>query len=169
MIGAESKLARRTQHAVRDFAADLALLQLDTAGKDRPGPREWIERADRDDRRAADDVQQLAAPVVDPGYPERVPVRVTPGLNDAADHDPGEVLTEALDAIHRRDVRRQQVAQFCGAPLVGNDLPQPIVRDQHEANCSRKRTSESYSRRMSLMPYRDMAIRAGPIPKAQPE
>jgi hypothetical protein len=143
VIGAEPELARRAEHAVRGFAADLPLVEFHAARQRAAGARKGVERPHRDDRGAADHVEDLTAAVVDLRDPERVRVGMATRLHDASDHHVLQVIAQSLHAVHGRHVRGQEVPDLLGAPSVRDERAQPIVRDQHALNCSRKRTSES--------------------------
>ena len=62
-----------------------------------------------------------------------------------------ELGPEPLDVIERDAVATQRITDVLRAARVRHELFEPFMRNDHRANCSRKRTSESYSTRMSLM------------------
>ena len=73
-------------------------------------------------------------------------------LDDAADHDRREIGTERNDLLDRRGVRGEQVTQLHGGLRAVGERIQPRHGRVHSDTCSRKRTSESYSSRMSGKP-----------------
>src|SRR5690242_2452053 len=95
-------------------------------------------------------------------------VRVRGGLRDQPDDHVRQVLSQRNELVDGGAVRGDHIPQLFGRELERDDGSKPVVRGVHRANCSRNLTSESYSKRMSGMPYRSMAMRAGPIPNAQP-
>ena len=74
---------------------------------------------------------------------------MTPRFDHVCDHERREFGTEALQAIERDAMTAQQLADLGGAERMRDELFEPIVRDDHRPNCSRNRTSESYSNRIS--------------------
>ncbi len=152
VVLAQPQLARRAEHAVGHGAADLSLLERQAAGQHVACAGERIQRSGGHVGRTADDVQQGPAAVIHPRHPEVVGVRVPRGLHHARHDHRRQVLPQSLHSIHRGDVRRDEVAHRLRRQIVGNERPQPVVGNEHQPNCSRKRRSESYSRRMSGMP-----------------
>src|SRR6185437_801462 len=89
-------------------------------------------------------------------------------LDDARDDDRLQVGTQRDQLVDRGRVCRERVAQLGGCHPERDEGPQPVVRNVHSAICSRNLTSESYRILISGIPYRLMAMRAGPMPNAQP-
>ena len=58
-------------------------------------------------------------------------------------HEHVRVNEQAVHAVHGCHVRGEQIPDLLGRSAVWNERREPLVRDQHQANCSRKRTSES--------------------------
>ena len=87
MIGAESELASGTKHSLGDRAANLPLLQLQSAGQSRTHRSERIEGPDRDVGRTANHVRQLSASGVNLRDPEVIGVGMRHRFDDAADDD----------------------------------------------------------------------------------
>src|SRR5690348_850084 len=168
VLVSEAELARRAEHPIRGLAPNPSPLDLHPVRHHRPARRERIQRVGLHVRRAANDVEQSAGAGIDLRHPEVIRVRVRTRLDDPTDHDRGEVRAERVELVDGRYTRGDQVAQPGRCLIERHERPEPLVRDVHSATCSRKRTSESYRMRMSGMPYRLIAIRAGPMPNAQP-
>src|SRR5437773_4888211 len=76
---------------------------------------------------------------------------------------------ERRDAGHLDAGVDQAVGGLLGREVEIDELEDPAVRDLHgDANCRRKRRSFSKKRRMSSMPYFNIATRSTPMPNAQP-
>src|SRR5437879_13871575 len=88
------------------------------------------------------------------------------------DHHLAQVLVQRHDRVHGRGVHRDLLGDLARVEGAAEQRLEPAARDDHRtppANCARKRTSLSQSSRMSAMPWRVMAMRAGPMPQAKPE
>jgi hypothetical protein len=150
-VGAESKLAGRAQHAVRQRAANLSPFDLFSAGNDGARWSKRIELAGRDVRRAADDVEQLAAPDVDFRDVQMIGIGVRRFLDDARDHDRREVRAERDQLVDRCRPRRDEIAKLRGRMIELDEGTEPLVGDVHASPpraagseiCSRNLTSES--------------------------
>ena len=68
------------------------------------------------------------------------------------DHKRRELGAQTFKTVQRDTMPTEQLAHLLGAQAMWHELFQPLMRNDHRANCERKRTSESYSTRMSLMP-----------------
>ena len=63
--------------------------------------------------------------------------------------------------------KREALGELLGVELDIDVVAEPGERDPHR-NCPRKRRSSSRKTRMSVIPWRSIAIRSTPIPKAKP-
>jgi hypothetical protein len=148
MIVAESQLARRAQHAVRDGAADFSLLQLQSAGQRDTTLRERIHLTGRDVCRAAHDIEQCAGARVDLRDMKVIRVGMRRFLDDTRDDDVREVRAQGHELIDRGHMRRDEVAKLRRRLLERDECLQPFIRGIHRspadpAICSKKRMSES--------------------------
>ena len=91
LILAEPELPRRAEHAVGDFPANAAALDLHPVRQYCAGRREGVEPTSLHVRRAADDVEQRASAGVDFRHPEVIGVRMARRLDDACDDDRREI------------------------------------------------------------------------------
>src|SRR2546427_141554 len=88
---------------------------------------------------------------------------------DLADDDAAKPGGQRRDAGHLDAGVDQAVGGLLGREVEIDELEDPAVRDLHgDANCRRKRRSFSKKRRMSSMPYFNIATRSTPMPNAQP-
>src|SRR5687768_3991383 len=168
VIGPESELSCGAKHSFGNRAADFPLLDLQTTWKHRADRCERIQGSFDDVRRAAYDVMKSTRARIDLRHPQVVRIGMATCLDDLADDDSRQVTAQNLQLLHRCAPGSQQVAQLGRREIEVDEIPQPLVRSVHPATCSRNRMSESYSRRMSGSRYRSIAMRAGPIPNAQP-
>src|SRR3954454_5089641 len=89
-----------------------------------------------------------------------------------------QVYMQRLDRVDRSAQHGEPLAKIAYFKRSAKEIFEPATGDVHPLLCSptdapgrnwaRKRMSPSYSSRMSGMPYRNMAVRGGPMPKAQP-
>ena len=98
MVGAELDLVLGQDHPVRDFAADLAPLELEPARQNGPGQRHRDRRAWPEVPGAADDLPGLSFADVDAAELQPIGVRVLLGLEHAADPEPLQVAVRIRDA-----------------------------------------------------------------------
>ena len=143
MLLTESELTRRAQHPVARLSTDLALLDLESARHDRARTRERVLGADHHIWRATHHLEQRTTTVIDLGDPEVIGVGMASRFDHLRDHERGEFRTEALDVVERDTVTTQRIADLLRGAGVRYELLEPLMRNDHRANCSRKRTSES--------------------------
>ena len=172
MVCAERDLVLGEDHPVGQLAADLPLLELQPAGKHRPGQRDGHGRSDAEVPGAADDLSRLALPHVDPAQLQPVGVRMLRRLQHLADAEEPEVAVLVRHAatldpfdLGRRD--REPGRQLLERHLDGDVVPQPGNRDSQ--NCLSTRRSPSQSGRMSGKSYLSCATRSIPQPNAKPD
>jgi hypothetical protein len=168
VIRAEAQLLGGAEHALRHLTSNLGLLDPEVAGKHRPDRGERIQGAGPHVGRAAHDRDDLTAPV---DLAQRKPVRVRMGarFEHPADHDIRESRPGIHDLFDGRSAQREMLGQRHRVAIESrHELLEPTIRGFHVANCERKRTSFSKKVRRSPTPCLSIAIRPGPIPKAQP-
>jgi hypothetical protein len=169
VLVAQAQLVLGADHPVRLDAAQLGLAELRAVGHRRAGQRDRHRLAGGDVRCAADDRARLTGADVDRADLQPVGVRVLLGAQHLADDeavggrhadplDPLELGPGQVEPLGELDRRQARVAV----------LAQPRVRNPHDPNCSRKRTSLSKNSRRSGTPWRSIAIRSMPIPNAKP-
>ncbi len=152
VIVAEAEFLGRTEHAIGNESADLAALDLDAAWHGGPDGGERVQLAHGDIRRATHDLQRFRSAHVHRREPQAIRVGVWGGLQHLADDDRREIGAHRHQFLDRGRMRGDQVSQL---PCIGvdrNECLQPLERCIHPDTCSRKRTSESYSIRISGMP-----------------
>ena len=156
VVLSQTQLLRRAQHPVGLGAADLAPLELHAARQDGADRRERIDLSRLHVRRAADDFDRPArASGIDDADGQPVGVRVLFHLEHAGDEDVAQILVQRRDPLDRRDVGGEQPLHLARVERATQHCLQPTTREDHRtppANCARKRTSLSYSNRMSGMP-----------------
>ncbi len=153
-------------HAVGGDAADGAAPDLEVAqhrageGHRHDGPRLEVPRP-------ADDLGHLAADV-DLAHSHLVGVGMGRHFAHRADHDPRE---GGLQGSHLLDLESQPLERSGDLGGVGrrqrHEVRQPVEGELHR-NCPSTRRSDSQKWRRSGMPWRTMAKRSAPIPKAKP-
>src|SRR6266540_4315989 len=89
-------------------------------------------------------------------------------LQHAGDEHLAQVLVQRDDGVDGRAQHREPVGHLLGVERAAEQRLEPAARDDHPANCRRKRTSLSEKSRMSGMPCRVIAMRSGPMPQAKP-
>jgi hypothetical protein len=143
VIFSETQLARGAEHAVGDFAPDSLFLYAKATGERCACPRERVQRAGYHHWRATDDVEGSTTAVVHSREPESIRVRVADRLHHPRYDHLAEIFAEALHAIDSGDVRGDEIVHLPRRHCVRDEGPQPLVREEHQANWERKRTSES--------------------------
>ena len=152
VVVAEAEFLGRTEHAIGNESADLAALDLDAAGHCGPDRGERVQFASGDIRRATHDLQRFRSAHVHRREPQVIRIGVWGGLQHPANNDRREIGAHRHQFLDRGRMRGDQVSQL---PCIGvhrNECLQPLERCIHPDTCSRKRTSESYSIRISGMP-----------------
>ncbi len=134
---AQTELLRRTEHAERFHAAQLALLYLEIAGQFRAHRRQRIFAADRDIGRAAHHLQRLALAQRHAAYAQLVGIGMLFERNDLADTQVGQPRAQALDRVDLQTGHGQLCNQFVGRNRRVNPFPQPLFAEFHECNFSR--------------------------------
>ena len=167
VVVAEAELARRTEHAVGDLAADLAPLDGHPAGEGGAGGGERGEHAGVHVRGAAHDAGGAVAGV-DVDEAEPVGVGVGDDVEDPRDGDAGELGAGGLDGFDLEADLVQGGDDLVDGPVEGGEVPDPGQRGRARQYCSRKRMSLSTKVRISSMPWRIMASRSSPNPNAKP-
>ena len=171
VVFAETELFGGAEHAVRLDAADLAALELHAARQRGAHRCVGVGLARLHVGSAADDFDGPAA-CLDEAHRQPVRAGMLLHLEHTPEQDVAQVLVQRHDGVHRRDVHSELLGDLARVERAAQQRLEPAARDDHRtppANCARKRTSLSYSSRMSAMPWRVMAMRAGPIPQANPE
>ena len=162
VIVGEPELARRAEHAAALDAAELRRLDGQPARQHRPRPRHGNDVARRIVLRSAQNLMDAGAVV---HLADAQVIAALDGLarddlrDDHARPEGARLAAFDLHAGEGEPVRDLVVGQIDRAQLA-----QPAQRDLH--SCSRKRASFSKSRRRSSMPWRSMARRSMPTPKA---
>ena len=112
--------------------------------------------------------QTVAVAGVDHAGAEPVGFRVLLALDDLADDEAlGRGRPHLVEALDLGPGHHQAIGQRLRVHARVAVLAQPGVRDSHP-NCSSIRTSLSKKRRRSGTPWRSIATRSTPIPKAKP-
>src|SRR5207302_5773080 len=171
VVFAETELFGGAEHAVRLDAADLAALELHAARQRGAHRCVGVGLARLHVGSAADDFDGPAA-CLDEAHRQPVRTGMLLHLEHTPDQDVAQVLVQRHDGVHRRDVHSELLGDLARVERAAQQRFEPAARDDHRtppANCARKRTSLSWSSRMSAMPWRVMAMRAGPMPQANPE
>ncbi len=165
-VPGQAELVARAEHAVAHDAHLLGALDRPVARQDRPrqGDRHALPRGDV--RRAADDVEDVR-PDAHPREGEPVGARVLRHLEQLSRDDVAPLGPPALDSLHLHAQERQAVSQLLRGERNVDIVAQPGEGHSHR-NCSRKRRSLSRKTRRSAIPWRSIAIRSTPIPKAKP-
>ncbi len=156
VIRPQSQLARRTEHAVRRDAADLAPLEFHPArqggahgGEGVALPRLHVGRPAYDFERA------VRAAGVHEAEAQPVGVGVGLDLDHPGDEHLRQVPVNRLDPFHRAAMGGEDLLQLGRVERPAEQRLQPAAGEVHRiprANCARNRTSLSKSRRMSAMP-----------------
>ena len=178
VVGPELELALGEDHPVGDDAPQRRPLQLHARpGSTAPGQRDGDRGAGAEVPGAADDLARLRLADVDLAELQAVGVRVLARLEHAPDAEEPEVAVRVGDAAvgdaldlgggdrrgarrsrpRSRRRRRTRAARRRGTSSAGHQ------------NWREKRRSFSQSARRSGRPWRSIAIRSSPRPKAKPE
>ena len=91
----------------------------------------------------ADDIEQRSTAVVYCRHPEMIGVRMPSGFHHLRHDERGQMGAKRLDVVEGHAMATERLTNFLSGVRVRNELFEPFVRDDHRANCSRKRTSES--------------------------
>ena len=144
VIGADRDLVLGEDHPVGFDATELGLAERRPVGHHRAGLRDRDGLARGDVRRAAHDLLRRAAADVDQAHAEPVGVRMLVGLEHAADD---EVIERGhavvVDRLDLGPGHRQAVGERVCVERWVDVLAEPLERNAHQPNCSRKRTSLS--------------------------
>src|SRR5689334_2888477 len=170
MIVAEAKLLGRAEHAVRLDAPDLATLERDPSRERRADRSVGVRLSGLDVGRAADHFDRPTARLNE-AQRQAVGVGVFLHFEHAPDQHVAQVLVAWQYRVDRCRMHGQLLRDLACVERAVEQGLEPAARDDHRAppaNCSRNRTSLSYSSRMSATPWRVIAMRAGPIPQAKP-
>ena len=89
-------------------------------------------------------------------------------LEQLPDHDRAPVRADTLDRLDLHAERRQALGQTLRRQVEVDVIAQPGQAGRASELASRKRMSLSRKARMSGMPWRSIAIRSMPMPKAKP-
>ena len=127
MISAQAELARRAQHSCRDCAANLALLDLQSAGQCRADTRERIELAFDNVWCAAHDIVQRTVAGIDLRHPQVIGVGMMRCFDHAANDDIGEVASQCDHVIDCRTAHRENIAQLIRRHVDVDEIAQPLV------------------------------------------
>ena len=157
----QSKLRHTAQHTVRGLAAQLALGDLDAAGKSGLMLGHGHQIAHMDIPGAGADLYGLIA-YVDLAHPHVVGVGVALHLRHAAHDHVGDLVSQLLEGLHLgagngHGLGEGLVVNVIDADI-GNELVQPVTGKNHyvsasfDQNCSRNRTSFSKQSFRLLMP-----------------
>ena len=161
------ELGGGADHPGRPHAAQLRFADLVAARQRRSGQRDRHGLPRRHVGGAADD-RALAVAGVDRADAQPVGIGVRLGAQHLADDEAlGRGRPDRTDPLDLGAGHRQPLGQLTRLDARIAVLAQPGVRDPHE-NCSRTRTSLSKKRRRSGTPWRSIAIRSTPMPKAKP-
>ena len=178
VVVADLELVGGEDHPFRGDAAQLRLAQLLAARHPRARQRHRDGLAGADVGGAADDRPRPVLADVDGADPQPVGVGVLDRLGHLADHE----VVRAAAARRSRSARPRCRSSPAGRPAPrarrrGRSTPsarstgpasEAPRHQQVHANCSSIRTSLSKKRRRSGMPWRSIATRSIPRPKAKP-
>jgi hypothetical protein len=166
---AQLQLSGRAQHALGVLAADPPALQHDAAGERRADGRERIAAAGDHVLRAAHD-RGYARAGVHLAQREPVGIGMARDLQHLADDHAVQVVVQRLHRVHGSAQHREVRPDLARLQRRAQEIRDPAQRGLHVAstNWAWNRMSASNNIRMSGMPYRTMAARSRPMPKAQP-
>ena len=116
---------------------------------------------------AAHDLERLAGPDPHGGQRQAIGARVLLDGQELAHHDVAPLRAPALEPLDLEPEQREALRQGVRGKLEVNVVTQPAEGNSHR-NCPRKRRSLSRKMRTSAIPWRSIAIRSTPIPKAKP-
>ena len=147
MVVTESELAPGAQHAVGRHTAHRALRDDEAARQGHPDPSQRHVIAQREVRRAADDLERSVARI-DDHQANAVSSLDRPDLVNARHDDVTKPFAHPLDPLHDQSEVVERGTKLVRRLGKVHELAQPRKRNPHE-NCLRKRTSFSMSARMS--------------------
>ena len=130
MIGRQSQLIFRQEHAFGEDAPELGGLEPVAAGQDGPGRRKGVEHPRRHVGRAAHHLVGLAAG----GHLRHLqPVRlgVAFHLQDLAHHHPGKSRGHVLHGLDFQAGHGQSICQGLGLDREVHKIRQPVERQSH--------------------------------------
>ncbi len=130
MIGGQSQLIFRQEHAFREDAPELGGLELLAAGQDGPGRRKGIKHPRRHVGRAAHHPVVLAAG----GHLRHLqPVRLGVAFHaqDFAHHHPGKSRGHVLHGLDFQTRHGQTICQGLGLDAEVHKISQPVERQSH--------------------------------------
>ena len=131
-VASEIEFARRAEHAVAHHPADLGALDAPISGQRRARQRHRDQLPRSDVLCAAHDLQRGPALLgEDLGHPQRVGVRMTADLENAANHDVAPLRAAYLDRGHLHPAHGELLAQLIRAQLDVDVLREPGERDAH--------------------------------------
>src|SRR5262249_20255977 len=139
---ADPELARRTQHALRHDATDLALLDLEVTRQHRADACERHDHAGLDVRRATDHAE-LAVAVVDVGEPDAIGVRMRHDVEDPRHDHAIDLATGLVDLFDLDAELVQRVGDVGGRCLHRREFTDPGERCAHGYRSLANRTSPS--------------------------
>jgi hypothetical protein len=132
VVRAQPELHRRTEHAGRREAADLAPFDghAALARDDRADAGERVLRAHLDVGRAAHHLEQLAGPVVD-AVERQAGLGDALAVHDLPDDERGQVGAQRLHRVERGRVGAQQPPDLRRREVVRDEGAEPLVRGDH--------------------------------------
>src|SRR5437762_120409 len=107
----------------------------------------------------------------DPAHTELIRLRMRLGGEDLGHHHAGKRRRSERERLHLDAGHGEPCAELGRPPRNLHPLGEPRVRGFHAPklpNCRRKRRSFSKKRHKSFTPYRSIASRSMPAPKAEP-
>src|SRR5205823_3212523 len=118
---------------------------------------------------AAHNLKRRTAAGRDPAHTELIRLRMRLGGEDLGHHHAGERRRSERERFHLDAGHGEPCAELGRPPRNLHPLGEPRIRGSHAPklpNCRRKRRSFSKNRRKSFTPYRSIASRSMPAPKA---
>ncbi len=124
---------------------------MNSAGQQRPDPRQWCDQAGARIRRTADNLHGLITAVINTAKLQLVGLRMRLAVNDARHHHVVELSLHRQHAVDFKSGGGETLGQFIGIEGGAGQFCQPGNTALH-VNCSRKPRSLSKNWRRSVTP-----------------
>ncbi len=173
VVVADAEFTNRTDHAVTEMPVGLARGDGETAGQHRARQRHRHPVTDLEVESSADHPAGTGRRHLD-RHPAHVLLLGLDDLDraDLTDDDTGDVTADGLDGLNLETGSDQRLGDHFRRRQAGDGRPEPRHGNLHDplpvSNTRPKRTSPSTKSRISWTPWRIMAARSRPIPKAKP-
>ena len=151
MLGAESELACRAQHALRFEAAQFGWLYRHIGWEFRTDRGHCDGKSRANIRRAADDLQPVLSVGRHLAHRELLGIRMAATGEDLAHDDAGERRRHGRDRFDLEADLRQLPCKHLWRHLNRDEVLQPVIGDFH-GNCFKNCRSFSKNRRRSSTP-----------------